>query len=279
MVGKYYHSLPGSPAVAQVLWHPYGAQSSSLLILTSDALLREYTLSEDVEEPSQTVSFLPTGGGERKGGFSSDDAGEESAVGFCVGEGIGWGPLTVWGLMKNGDVRAVSPFLPRKAYVPLFWLYFLVPDDQGWAGRCRRVMYTHWRRSSRLNPASPRPPPPIPSSPTPPYAPQHLPPLTVPPQLPSARPSNNNTSTPYSNNSPPPSLHQTTTSTPPIQSTSPSLLLSSATLQHLKVPSSCNPPLQNYRTTQRVSPATSVSSITRPPPSEPQPASQRMGSG
>ena len=78
--------------------------------------MREYTLSEDSEEPSQTVSFLDTEGRRGNRGFSSDDVGAETAVAFTVGEGKGdWGCLTLWGLMRNGDVRAVCPFLPKKA--------------------------------------------------------------------------------------------------------------------------------------------------------------------
>ncbi|BGP13210.1 hypothetical protein JCM10213v2_001129 [Rhodosporidiobolus nylandii] len=129
-VGKFYHSLPGSPLVAQVLWHPWGEQSSSLLVLTTDSTLRDYTISEDVEEPAQTLSFAAkaekkTGGG-RGFGFSAEDQDASRAVAMAVGEGKGdWGPLTLYALMRNGDVVSLCPFLPKKASVPPSYVHSL----------------------------------------------------------------------------------------------------------------------------------------------------------
>ncbi|GAA5969759.1 hypothetical protein JCM21900_004192 [Sporobolomyces salmonicolor] len=123
-VGKFYHGLPGSPPVAQALWHPWGEHSSSLLILTTDSLLREYTISDDVEEPSQTLSFVRSSNG--RGGFSAEDRGARRAVGLCVGEGRGdWGPLTLYAVMRNGDVVSLCPFLPKKALVPPSYIHAL----------------------------------------------------------------------------------------------------------------------------------------------------------
>ncbi|GAA6015593.1 hypothetical protein JCM10207_008138 [Rhodosporidiobolus poonsookiae] len=125
-VGKFYHALPGSPLVAQALWHPWGEHASSLLILTADATLREYTISEDVEEPAQTVSLArkPANGG--RGGFSAEDRDASRAVGMCVGEGTAdWGPLTLYALMRNGDVVSLCPFLPKKAAVPQTYIHAL----------------------------------------------------------------------------------------------------------------------------------------------------------
>ncbi|GAA5936883.1 hypothetical protein JCM3775_002734 [Rhodotorula graminis] len=122
-VGAFYHSLPGSPAVASVLWHPLGHDASSLVVLTSDATLREYTVSESLDEPAQTLSFARAGAGAgagaaRKGGFGLDavDRDAQTAVALCIGEGRGdWGPLTLYALMRNGDVVSMCPFLPKKA--------------------------------------------------------------------------------------------------------------------------------------------------------------------
>ncbi|BGP22116.1 hypothetical protein JCM10295v2_000994 [Rhodotorula toruloides] len=127
-VGAFYHSLPGSPAIADVLWHPLGADSSSLLLLTTDCTLREYTISTDVSEPSQTLSFLPEGEkGNRRGfGYSAVDEDSRIAAGMCVGEGRGdWGPMTLYAVMKNGDVVAMCPFLPKKAAVPRSYIHSL----------------------------------------------------------------------------------------------------------------------------------------------------------
>ncbi|GAA5879559.1 hypothetical protein JCM8547_003105 [Rhodosporidiobolus lusitaniae] len=125
-VGAFYHSLPGSPLVAQALWHPWGEHASSLLVLTADSTLREYTISDNVEEPAQTVSLAKKAEGGGKGGFSAEDKNASRAVAMCLGEGKGdWGPLTLYALMRNGDVASLCPFLPKKASVPPSYIHSL----------------------------------------------------------------------------------------------------------------------------------------------------------
>ncbi|BGP53206.1 hypothetical protein JCM8202v2_000765 [Rhodotorula sphaerocarpa] len=132
-VGAFYHSLPGSPAIASALWHPLGADASSLCLLTTDCTLREYTISEDVSEPAQTLSFArsPAGHG-KKGkaaagfGLSAIDRDEQTAAAMCVGQGdADWGPLTLYALMRNGDIVSLCPFLPRKAAIPPSYVHAL----------------------------------------------------------------------------------------------------------------------------------------------------------
>ncbi|KAI5479721.1 nuclear pore complex, nucleoporin 88 family protein [Pseudohyphozyma bogoriensis] len=126
LVGKFYHSLPASPTVAEIGWHPWGDNLSSLLVLTSDCILREYSIGDDAEEPSQTISFAEPGHEVRKGGFSGFDEGSGEAVAFAIGEGKGdWGPLTVYCLMKSGDVAALCPFMPKKASIPSSYIHAL----------------------------------------------------------------------------------------------------------------------------------------------------------
>ncbi|KAK4690605.1 nucleoporin NUP82, partial [Phenoliferia sp. Uapishka_3] len=126
LIGRFYHSLPGSPNISQVSWHPWGDDSSSLMVLTTDAILREYSINEDTEEPAQTVSFCEKEEGRGMGTFSSEDRKERKAVAFCVGGGVAdWGPLTVYGLMESGDVVALCPFLPKKAAIPASYLHSL----------------------------------------------------------------------------------------------------------------------------------------------------------
>ncbi len=105
--------------MASVVWHPWGDEASSLLVLTTDSLLREYNIADDAQEPTQTLSFItaspkPSASSARRG-FSADDEEGEKAVGMVIAGGGGWGPLTVMGLMRNGDIRAICPFLPSKA--------------------------------------------------------------------------------------------------------------------------------------------------------------------
>ncbi|MCO5565645.1 hypothetical protein L7F22_019319 [Adiantum nelumboides] len=61
IVGAFYHHdrIGGKLRLADVHWHPWGELGSSLLIMTKDGVLREYNVSVDVEEPTQTVSLLP----------------------------------------------------------------------------------------------------------------------------------------------------------------------------------------------------------------------------
>lgn len=122
-VGQFYHSLPGSSPVAQVIFHEWGENGSSLLVLTQDGIVREYSLEDDVEEPATTLNLCDDASGTagRRGGFSADDIDGKTAVGFCFGDGAGdWGKLTLYGLMRNGDIVAVCPYLPKKSYVPPF---------------------------------------------------------------------------------------------------------------------------------------------------------------
>jgi nucleoporin NUP82 len=126
LVGQFYHGLETSPQVAQVRWHPWGENASTLLVLTVDGILREYDVGDDAEEPAQLVDFCQeeaisrrtssTGGGPSRLGLSAEDVDGDIAVSFCFGAGSGdWGPLTIYCLMRNGDLYAVSPFVPVNA--------------------------------------------------------------------------------------------------------------------------------------------------------------------
>ncbi|GAA5894597.1 uncharacterized protein JCM6883_002150 [Sporobolomyces salmoneus] len=135
-IGKFYHSLPGSPRIVQTLWHPLGQHSSSLLVLTRDSLLREYTLHESTKEPSQTISFFNESESEtsQTKGFSAEDESSREATAMCFGDTFSqeeaegeagatdWGKMTIYGLMKNGDVKSICPFLPKRSTVSKSYL-------------------------------------------------------------------------------------------------------------------------------------------------------------
>ena len=58
--------------------------------------------------------FVP----EKKKGnsFLADDDGERETVSFALGKGrADWGPLTVYTLMRSGDIYAISPYMPKNA--------------------------------------------------------------------------------------------------------------------------------------------------------------------
>ncbi|TBU46590.1 hypothetical protein BD309DRAFT_1007925 [Dichomitus squalens] len=123
-VGQYHHAIETSAPVAKIDWHPWGQGGSTLLVLTTDGKLREYDISEDADEPQQTLSFVP----EKKRGssFLAGDGGEREAVSFALGKGrADWGPLTVYAVMRSGDIYAISPYLPKNASVPSSYVHAL----------------------------------------------------------------------------------------------------------------------------------------------------------
>jgi nucleoporin NUP82 len=85
---------------------------------------REYDISLDPEEPQQVLSFVP----ERIGGrYLAEDTSEREVASFTLGKGrADWGPLTVYALMKSGDVYAICPYMPKNAWVlgPLRRCYY-----------------------------------------------------------------------------------------------------------------------------------------------------------
>ncbi|KZV77417.1 hypothetical protein PENSPDRAFT_672792 [Peniophora sp. CONT] len=121
-VGQPYHGVSTSSPIAKIQWHPWGDSGSTLLVMTADGKLREYDISVDTEEPAQVVSFVP----ERKRSFNAFDESENEVVSFTLGKGrADWGPLTVYTVMKSGDVYAICPYLPQNASVPSSYLHAL----------------------------------------------------------------------------------------------------------------------------------------------------------
>jgi nucleoporin NUP82 len=77
----------------------------------------EYDISVDVEEPLQVVSFVPDRRSSSKA-FNAIDSADREVASFTLGKGkADWGPLTIYAVMKSGDVYAVCPYMPKNAYV------------------------------------------------------------------------------------------------------------------------------------------------------------------
>lgn len=137
-IGAFYHAPHGTSAIAQCRWHPLGTEGASLVVLTEDAIVREYDVAHDVDEPRQTIAVLPpTRSAPSK--WSADDDDEHCAVSCAFGRDIGesralapavheddsldtgatymptWLPYTLFVLMRSGDVYVVCPFLPHHA--------------------------------------------------------------------------------------------------------------------------------------------------------------------
>ena len=83
------------------------------VIIDQNGLCREYDISVDAEEPQQVLSFVP----ERKSkSYLAEDASEREVASFTLGRGkADWGPLTVYAVMKSGDVYSICPYMPRNA--------------------------------------------------------------------------------------------------------------------------------------------------------------------
>ncbi|TDL29694.1 hypothetical protein BD410DRAFT_817721 [Rickenella mellea] len=122
-IGQYYHASSSSPPIAKIEWHPWGEAGSTLLVMTSDGKMREYDISVDPEEPQQTLSFVPE---RKRGAFVAHDDAEREVVSFALGKGTAdWGPLTMYALMKSGDVYAICPYMPQNATIPSAYAHSL----------------------------------------------------------------------------------------------------------------------------------------------------------
>ncbi|KAJ8086450.1 hypothetical protein PM082_005273 [Marasmius tenuissimus] len=123
-IGQFYHASEDAAPIVKVEWHPWGDAGSTLMVMTVDGKLREYDISQDTDEPQQVLSFVP----DRKPGrsFLAEDSSEREVASFALGKGrADWGPLTVYGVMKSGDVYAICPYMPKNATVPSAYVHSL----------------------------------------------------------------------------------------------------------------------------------------------------------
>ncbi|KAL0949645.1 hypothetical protein HGRIS_009689 [Hohenbuehelia grisea] len=122
-IGQFYHASTSSAPIAKIEWHPWGEAGSTLMVMTVDGKLREYDISVDTEEPQQVLSFVP----ERKfKSYVAEDASEREVVSFTLGKGrADWGPLTVYALMRSGDVYAICPYMPQNASISSSYVHAL----------------------------------------------------------------------------------------------------------------------------------------------------------
>ncbi|PVG00486.1 hypothetical protein CPB86DRAFT_754686 [Serendipita vermifera] len=129
-IAPYYHGNKGSAKIVKIEWHPLGHGNTSLFVLTADGVLREYDPTEDAEEPLQTFNFVLKK--KKRNTFTMDNSDSSEAISFSFGCGqrdtIGargcsdWTPLTVYGLMKGGDIYALCPVCPSRMHVDAAFL-------------------------------------------------------------------------------------------------------------------------------------------------------------
>jgi nucleoporin NUP82 len=69
------------------------------------------------------LSFLPEK--THRSYFAEDDA-ERQVASFTLGKGkADWGPLSVYAVMRSGDIYAICPYMPKNAAVPSSYVHAL----------------------------------------------------------------------------------------------------------------------------------------------------------
>lgn len=122
-IGQYIHGARDAPPIAKIDWHPWGDGGTTLMVMTVDGKLREYDIAVDTEEPQQVLSFVPEK--TRKSYLAEDDA-ERQVVSFTLGKGnADWGPLSVYAVVRSGDIYAICPYMPKNASVPSSYVHAL----------------------------------------------------------------------------------------------------------------------------------------------------------
>jgi nucleoporin NUP82 len=130
-IGQFYHASKSAAPVSKIEWHPWGEAGSTLMIMTVDGKLRyvfscnqcdipvidcfirEYDISVDTEEPQQVLSFVPE---KKSKSYLAEDTSERETASFALGKGrADWGPLTIYAVMKSGDVYSICPYMPKNA--------------------------------------------------------------------------------------------------------------------------------------------------------------------
>ncbi|CAG7848803.1 SubName: Full=Uncharacterized protein {ECO:0000313/EMBL:CCA68144.1} [Serendipita indica DSM 11827] len=121
-VAPYYYGVKGSPRVVKIEWHPLAEGYRSLFVLTADGVLKEYDVTVSSDDALQTFNFVQKR--KKRNTFNTDDPLASEAISFSFGclsndrtgaRGCSdWTPLTVYGLMRNGDLYAICPVGPSR---------------------------------------------------------------------------------------------------------------------------------------------------------------------
>ncbi|KAI0729377.1 hypothetical protein C8Q72DRAFT_778331 [Fomitopsis betulina] len=122
-VGQVYHAADSSAPIAKIEWHPWGEGGTTLMVMTVDGKLREYDISVDPEEPQQVLSFVPD---KKRNSYLAEEGSEREVASFTFGKGkADWGPLTVYAIMRSGDIYAICPYMPQNASIPSAYVHAL----------------------------------------------------------------------------------------------------------------------------------------------------------
>jgi nucleoporin NUP82 len=129
-LGPTTHVMDRS-SIASALWHPLGINRSTLVTVTTDAVVRVWELSPtdrwSFDKPTLSVDLRKLADGTyldenfsarpdvTNKGFSADSF-EMDVAAACFGRrgSGGWSPMTLWIAMREGDVYALCPLLPTR---------------------------------------------------------------------------------------------------------------------------------------------------------------------
>ncbi|KAK8234414.1 hypothetical protein HDK77DRAFT_450267 [Phyllosticta capitalensis] len=136
-LGPTSHVLDSAP-LAAVLWHPLGRHGRCIVTVTTDANLRLWEFNRDnrisFSEPELSIDLKKLANGvdsmedfqaariDEKSGYTPDSF-ELEVASACFGassqvKSRGWSPMTLWVAMKNGDIYALCPLLPKRWEYP-----------------------------------------------------------------------------------------------------------------------------------------------------------------
>ncbi|KAF8423559.1 hypothetical protein EV426DRAFT_602039 [Tirmania nivea] len=120
-IGKFYHN-DSSEKTVRAVWHPFGFQGSSLVILTSDAFVRVYDITMDQETtcevPDQVFDLNSLAGRERQRTSFIPDPESFEPASCCFASGdLCWRPFSLYILMRGGDIYSLCPIVPSR-WVP-----------------------------------------------------------------------------------------------------------------------------------------------------------------
>ncbi|KAF4591618.1 WD40 repeat-like-containing domain protein [Ophiocordyceps camponoti-floridani] len=128
-LGPTTHVTSRSP-IASAVWHPLGVKGSCIVTVTTDAIVRLWELSPTdrwtYDLPTTSIDlkrladgtnldqdFAPAGATNKS--FSPDSFEMEVAAATFPSRGSGgWSPMTLWVAMREGDVYALCPLLPKR---------------------------------------------------------------------------------------------------------------------------------------------------------------------
>ncbi|KAK9457005.1 hypothetical protein V1511DRAFT_495944 [Dipodascopsis uninucleata] len=103
-------------SIRKVLWHPLSKHDTSLVVLSSDAVIRMFDIMVSYTEPDQILDLSEP---EIQGySYGFTDVSGIIPASMCFGpKDLYTGHMTLYILAENGDIYVLCPFIPRQCVV------------------------------------------------------------------------------------------------------------------------------------------------------------------